>query len=90
MVWLGRVVKDAQMEKKHCYHCSSPEHFICNCQLMKTTRDKKQLNRNGRDGNDEGILDPSNHNKCHKETPEGGSESVKTTLQTPFLNLDPF
>ena len=45
MVWLARAVKDAQTDEKHCYHCSSPEHFICNCLLMKTTRDKKQLNR---------------------------------------------
>ena len=45
MVWLARVVKDAQMDEKCCYHCSSPEHFIHNCLLMKTTRDKKQLNR---------------------------------------------
>ena len=48
MVGLARVVKDAQMDEKHCYHCSSPEHFIHNCLLMKTTRDKKQLN--GREG----------------------------------------
>ena len=40
MVWLARVVKDAQVDKKCCYHCSSPEHFICNCLLMKATRDK--------------------------------------------------
>ena len=26
-------------------HCSSPEHFIRNCPLMKVARDKKQLNR---------------------------------------------
>ena len=45
MVWLARVVKDAQTDEKHYYHCSSPEHFICNCPLMKTARDKKQLNR---------------------------------------------
>ena len=45
MVQLARAVKDAQMDEKHCYHCSSPEHFICNCPLMKTTRDKKQLKR---------------------------------------------
>ena len=48
MVWLARAVKDAQMDKKCCYHCSSPEHFIRNCPLMKTTRDKKQLN--GKEG----------------------------------------
>ena len=48
MVWLARVVKDAQMDEKCCYHCSSPEHFICNCLLRKTARDKKQLN--GKEG----------------------------------------
>ena len=47
MVQLARVVKDAQMDEKHCYHCSSPEHFIRNCPLMKTARDKKQLNGKG-------------------------------------------
>ena len=29
MVCLARAVKDAQADEKHCYHCSSPEHFIC-------------------------------------------------------------
>ena len=28
IVCLARPVKDAQQEEKHCYHCSSPEHFI--------------------------------------------------------------
>ena len=45
MVQLARAVKDAQTDEKHCYHCSSPEHFIHNCLLMKPARDKKQLNR---------------------------------------------
>ena len=31
MMCLARAVKDAQTEEKCCYHCSSPEHFICNC-----------------------------------------------------------
>ena len=48
MVQLARAVKDAQMDEKCCYHCSSPEHFISNCPLMKTARDKKQLN--GKEG----------------------------------------
>ena len=48
MVQLARVVKDGQVDEKCYYHCSSPEHFICNCPLMKTTRDKKQLN--GKEG----------------------------------------
>ena len=45
MVRLARAVKDAQSDEKCCYHCSGPEHFICNFLLMKTARDKKQLNR---------------------------------------------
>ena len=45
MVQLARVVKEAQTDEKCCYHCISPEHFIHNCPLMKTDRDKKQLNR---------------------------------------------
>ena len=48
MVRLARAVKDAQMDEKHCYDCSSPEHFIHNCLLMKATRDKKHLN--GKEG----------------------------------------
>ena len=48
MVWLARVVKDAQKDEKCCYHCNSPDHFIRNCPLMKTIRDKKQLN--GKEG----------------------------------------
>ena len=48
MVQLARVVKDAQAEEKCCYHCSSPKHFIRNCLLIKTARDKKQLN--GKEG----------------------------------------
>ena len=48
MVWLARVVKDAQMDKKSWYHCSSPEHFIHKCPLVKTTRDKRHLN--GKEG----------------------------------------
>ena len=48
MVRLARAVKDAEMDERHCYHCSSPEHFIRNCPFMKITRDKKQLN--GKEG----------------------------------------
>ena len=48
MIQLARAVKDAQMDERCCYHCSSSEHFIHNCPLMKTARDKKQLN--GKEG----------------------------------------
>ena len=48
IVHLPRGVKDAQADEKHCYYCNSPEHFICNCPLVKTSREKKQLN--GKEG----------------------------------------
>ena len=48
MVWLAKAVKDTQADEKCCYHCSSPEHFFCNCLIVKTSRDKKQLN--GKEG----------------------------------------
>ena len=89
MVQLAREVKDTQADEKCCYHCSSPKHFICNCLLMKTSRDEK-VKWEGGDDIDEGSLDPSDNNKCHEEPPEGGSQGAKTTLQTPFLNPDPF
>ena len=48
MVRVARAVKDTQKDEKHCYHCNSPDHFIRNYALMKTVRDKKQLN--GKEG----------------------------------------
>ena len=90
MVWLARAVMDAQMDEKHCYHCSSPEHFIHNCPLMKTARDKKQLN--GKEGMMmmKGAQTPPTAPSAIKSPQEGGSGSVKSPWQTPFLNLDPF
>ena len=39
---------------------------------------------------DKRSLEPSDNNKHHEEPPEGCSQGIKTTLQTPFLNPDPF
>ena len=72
MVHLARAVKDSKVHEKHCYHCSSLEHFICDCPLIKTLREKKQLNAKRGDGK-EGSLDPSGNSKCIEEPPEGGS-----------------
>ena len=58
--------------------------------FMKNARDKKQLNGEGGDGNDEGSPGPSDNNKCHKEPPKGGSEGIRANLKTPFSNPDPF
>ena len=44
MVYLTRAMKDAQQDKKHCYHCSSPDHFIRECLLVKSARKEPNLN----------------------------------------------
>ena len=44
MVCLAWTVKDAQVEEKCCYHCSSPEHFICDCPLVRASKENMQLN----------------------------------------------
>ena len=67
MVHLARTVKDAQADEKCCYHCSSPEHFIHNCQLVKTSREKKTVKWEGGDGIDKGSLDPSGNGQHCKD-----------------------
>ena len=44
IVHLARAVKDTQMEEKHCYHCSSLEHFIHDCPLVKALGANMHLN----------------------------------------------
>ena len=48
MVHLTRAVKDVHQEEKCCYHCSSPDHFIRDCPLVKSAR--KELNLNHKEG----------------------------------------
>ena len=51
---------------------------------------QEAVKQEGGDGNGEGSLDPSEISQCHKEPPTGGSRGVESSLQTPFLNPDPF
>ena len=44
IVCLARAMKDAQQEKCS-YHCSSLDHFICNCPLVAATRVDLHLNQ---------------------------------------------
>ena len=44
MVYLIRAVKDAQVKEKCCYHCSSLEHFIHDCPLVKASGVNTHLN----------------------------------------------
>ena len=44
IVCLARAVKEIQKDEKQCYHCSSMDHFICKCLLVKATRSATHLN----------------------------------------------
>ena len=43
MVHLAWTMKDAMVGEKCCYHCSCPEHFICNCPLVRASKENMQL-----------------------------------------------
>ena len=58
MVHFARAIKDAQADEKHCYHCSSMEHFICNSPLLKTLREKRQLNGKEEMASKKGVQTP--------------------------------
>ena len=89
MVQLARAVKDAQTDEKCCYHCSSPEHFIHNCLLMKTTRDKKQLN--GKEGTAmmKGAWAPLTTTNAIK-SPQNEVQEDKSNLTDSLLESRPF
>ena len=44
MVCLAQAMKDAQVQEKPYYHCSSPEHFIHDCPLVRASKENMQLN----------------------------------------------
>ena len=82
MVCLARAVKDTQADKKCCYHCSNPDHFIDNCLLVKTLREKGQLN--GKEGTvmKKGAwTTPTKANTS--KSPHGGSQSIKPPNRLP-------
>ena len=90
MVHFARAVKDIQMEEMHFYHCSSLEHFICNCPLIKTLRENTQLNGKEERVLKKGAQTPLTTVNTSKNPPDGGSQGIKPPQQTPFLNPDPF
>ena len=58
MVYLARVVKDPQQEEKCCYLCSSLEHFIHDCPLVKASRVGSHLNQKERTALKKGTWTP--------------------------------
>ena len=87
---LARAMKDTQMEGMHCYHCSSLEHFICNCPLVKALGVKSHFKLQGGDGTKEGSPNPSNKSDHTEGSHRSGAKGIEKCVQTPFLNPDPF
>ena len=89
MVHLVRAVKEAQNKAKCCYHCSSLNHFIHDCQLVKASRTDSHLNcKEGMAQKKEpGPSDESDH---ANDVPRGVAQGIEQCTQTLFLNPDPF
>ena len=87
--WQG-AVKDAQTEKKCCYHCSSLDLFYPYLSTHKDFEGKYTVKWQGGDSIEERILDPSDNSQHTKEPPDRGSQGIKPPQQNPILNPDPF
>ena len=81
MVHFARVVKDAQVEEKHCYPCSSTENFICNCLLIKT-EGKHTVKQQGGTALKKGAQTPPGNSQHTEEPPDRGSKGIKPSQQT--------
>ena len=90
MVCLARAVKDAQVEEKHCYHCSSLEHFICDCPLVKASGGIMHLNCREGMAPKKGVWTPQKKVTMPKIPQEEAPKALAQCTQTPFLNPDPF
>ena len=90
IVCLARAVKEAQQDEKCCYHCSSTEHFIHECLLVKASSNSHPFKLKGGDGTGEGSSDPSSQDGQAKGAPGGDTQGIGHHIQTPFLNPDPF
>ena len=71
IVCLAQAVKEAQQDEKHCYHCSSPEHFICECPLVKASRSATHLKQKERMAPEKGAQIPQVKVAKPKAPPEG-------------------
>ena len=83
MVHLARAMKDAQVEEKHCYHCSSLEHFICNCPLVRALRVNMQLNHKEGMAPKKGVWAPQTKVTMPKTPRRRPPRHIQCT-QTPF------
>ena len=71
MVCLAWAVKDAQVEEKCCYHCSSPKHFIWDCPLVRASKENMQLNCKEGMASRKGVQTPQMKMTIPKNPQEG-------------------
>ena len=89
MVYLTRAVKDTQKEEKCCHLCSSLNHCIHDCPLVKTSRTDSNLNCKEGTVPKKGAFGPSDESDHTNNAPRGSTQGVKQCTQTTFLNPDP-
>ena len=83
IVCLARAVKEAQQDEKCCYHCSSPEHFICECPLVKASRTATHLNQKERMAPEKGAQTPQVKVTKLKTPQEGMPKAYGITHRLP-------
>ena len=89
-VCLARAIKDVQKEEKHCYHCSSLDHFICDCPLVKALRMNSHLNHKEGMVLKKEVWAPQTKVAMPMMSPKGSTQGIEQHALTPFLNPDPF
>ena len=90
IVRLARVVKETQKDEKRCYHCSSTDHFICECLLVKASRSAIHLDQKEGMALEMGAQTPFSHGDQTESDPGRHAQGIANCTQTPFLNSNPF
>ena len=90
IVHLARAVKETQKDKKCCYHCSSTEHFICGCLLVKASRSAFHLNQKEGTALEKGVQTPQVKMAKPKAPQEGVPKVKNFSNRLPSWILTPF
>ena len=88
IVCLTRVVKDAPQAEKCCYHCGSPDHFVCDCPLLAGAQVDPPLNWREGMALRKGAQTAQGKTTMPKVPQD--NQGIKHQTQTPFLNPYPF
>ena len=88
IVHLAQTVKEAQQDEKCCYHCSSLEHFIHECPLMKSSKTATHLNQKEGMALEKEAWTPLSRWPS-QSTPGRDAQGIGHCTQTLFLNPNP-